>query len=198
MGCESPTSITCSSAEITCSPTSGKRSREPEDEAYLDNFQSHKKYLSEAIASSMNGLTFVDSLKENLMEYPPQSESISRDEFRSQYSPMSEDLDESQYPDALSNTSITTVSPHCHWRPSPARLSTLQQRRHCSESNGLRFPPSPSDACHTGDLRRSALLRSVQMRPHVHCPVVCELPLAREQEMVDCRRSNSVRRGFGS
>lgn len=37
---------------VACS--SGKRSRDPEDEVYVDNLNSHKRYLSEVIYSSFN------------------------------------------------------------------------------------------------------------------------------------------------
>ena len=42
-----------------------------------------------------------------------------------------------------------------------------------------RFPSSPNDACHTGDLRRTALLRSVQMRAQPHSSLLtCDLLFA--------------------
>ncbi|KAI9104296.1 hypothetical protein K1719_022868 [Acacia pycnantha] len=51
----------------TPSPVS-KRARDPEEEVYLDNFHSQKRYLSEIMASSLNGLTVGDSLPDNLLE----------------------------------------------------------------------------------------------------------------------------------
>ncbi|KAL0903172.1 hypothetical protein M5K25_027529 [Dendrobium thyrsiflorum] len=65
MGCES-----------TAASPGGKRGRDREEEVYLDNLHSHKRYLSEIMASSLNGLTVGDSLAENLMESPMRSESI--------------------------------------------------------------------------------------------------------------------------
>ncbi|KAA3471430.1 homeobox protein Hox-B3-like [Gossypium australe] len=66
---------TSSTSTSTHSPT-GKRSRDPEDEVYLDNLRSHKRFLSEIMASSLNGLTVGDSLPENLMESPARSEGM--------------------------------------------------------------------------------------------------------------------------
>lgn len=162
------------SSSLTASP-SGKRSRDPEDEVYLDNLRSHKRYLSEIMASSLNGLTVGEPLSEHLME------SSQRDEFPLQYSPMSEDSDDSRYYETLSNAcsskpeSLPTspVSPYRCQRPysgfasGPPTTSypsmTSQYRQQGSDTEA-RFPSSPSDICHSGDLRRAALLRSVQMR----------------------------------
>lgn len=155
---------------------------------YLDNFHSHKRYLSEMMASSLNGLTVGDSLTESLMESP------SRDDVTAPYSPMSEDSDDPRFicdPNAsspvhpdLASRPTSPVSPHRHQKPLCALFSggnpyplpgcTLpsvlcshpRQRR--SDSDG-RFPSSPSDMCHTADLRRTALLRSVQMRTQPNC-----------------------------
>ncbi|KAF6157018.1 hypothetical protein GIB67_039779 [Kingdonia uniflora] len=172
MGCESSSS----------SPSSGKRNREPEDEAYLDNFHSHKRYLSEVMASSLNGLSVGDSVPENIMESPARVESICnlRDEISSQYSPMSEDFEDSR----CNPESVPTspCSPHRHQRtlgglPSTPPTSyslgcnltsmtcSSQNRQRGSDSEG-RLPSSPSDICHSSDLRRTALLRSVHMRTH--------------------------------
>ena len=122
-----------------------------------------------------------------------------RDEFSPQCSPMSEDTDDSRYCDTTS-CPTSPVSPHHHQRMSPARASisnphppppstsfanaacSPHPRQRGSDSDCIRFPPSPNDVCHTGDLRRTALLRSVQMRAHPHCPVAYELPFGREQE----------------
>ncbi|XP_010259371.1 PREDICTED: uncharacterized protein LOC104598831 [Nelumbo nucifera] len=193
--------------ESSSSP-SGKRSRDPDDEVYLDNFHSHKRYLSEIMASSLNGLTVGDSLPESLMESPARSESMCypRDEISLQYSPMSEDSEESRYcdtplsaymsqPDSLPTS---PVSPHRYQRSlgafTPATpttsyslgcaLSTIacsQPRNRGSDSEG-RFPSSPSDICHSADLRRAALLRSVQMRAQPPGPPAYELPFSQGQE----------------
>ncbi|KAM6552017.1 hypothetical protein CsatB_001825 [Cannabis sativa] len=181
-----------SSSSTTLSP-GAKRSRDPEDEVYVDNLHSHKRYLSEIMASSLNGLTVGDPLPENLMESPARSEGnvYVRDEFSLQYSPMSEDSDDSRFCDApLSTTSSqpesapsSPVSPYRYNKPlsgfhsvpstSPhsqhsygcalATITCSQPRQRSSDSDG-RFPSSPSDICHSADLRRAALLRSVQMR----------------------------------
>ncbi|XP_044480978.1 uncharacterized protein LOC123207533 [Mangifera indica] len=176
MGSESNSTTTS-----TSSPSStGKRSRDPEDEVYLDNLRSHKRYLSEIMASSLNGLTVGDPLSENLMESP------ARDELPMQYSPMSEDSDDSRFCEAhihncLSQSdSLPTrpISPHRYQRPlsgfssAPSTssypshncsVSGSQPRQRGSDSEG-RFPSSPSDICYSADLRRAALLRSVQTR----------------------------------
>ncbi|KAI0510787.1 hypothetical protein KFK09_011396 [Dendrobium nobile] len=179
MGCES-----------TAASPSGKRGRDPEEEVYLDNLHSHKRYLSEIMASSLNGLTVGDSLAENLMDSPMRSESICypRDEIASQYSPMSEDSDDSRFCEnpisstvhseaTTSNTS--PVSPHRHQRTQIGPVTTMfpplpsctlaavvcsHSRQQRGSDNDSRFPSSPNDVCHTGDLRRTALLRSVQIR----------------------------------
>lgn len=106
-----------------------------------------------------------------------------------QYSPMSEDSDDSRYCEVTVNNcssqsdSLPTspVSPHRYQRPlsgfsyapstssyhshscSVTGATCSQPRQRGSDSEG-RFPSSPSDICHSGDLRRAALLRSVQMR----------------------------------
>ncbi|XP_054808582.1 uncharacterized protein LOC129310690 [Prosopis cineraria] len=169
----------------TSSPSS-KRTRDPEEEVYLDNFHSHKRYLSEIMASSLNGLTVGDSLPDNLLESPARSDSMLsvRDEMSSQYSPMSEDSDESRYCETTTNSCssqpesrpTSPVSPYRYQRPlsafssAPSSSSNAshgstvpQPRQRGSDSEG-RFPSSPSDICHSADLRRAALLRSVQMR----------------------------------
>ncbi|KAI3773186.1 hypothetical protein L6452_04390 [Arctium lappa] len=165
-----------SSSTLASSPT-GKRSRDPEDEVYVDNLHSHKRYLSEIMASSLNGLSVVDPLPENLMDSPARSDSMFylRDEVP--YSPMSEDLDECRYYESNASQPdsqpTSPVSPYRFQRlastfspgPSSAAVTASQSRQRGSESEG-RFPSSPSDICHSADLRRAALLRSVQMRTH--------------------------------
>lgn len=191
--------------ETGCSSPSGKRSRDPEDEVYVDNLHSHKRYLSEIMASSLNGLTVGESLSENLMDSPARSEGMCypRDEVCSQYSPMSEDSDDTRYydtsqHDGLSNPS-SPVSPHRYQRPlagfssSPPPYSypslscnitdraCSQPRQRGSDSEG-RFPSSPSDICHSADLRRAALLRSVQMKAQPPSPPAFESPYNSSEE----------------
>ncbi|KDP28232.1 hypothetical protein JCGZ_14003 [Jatropha curcas] len=194
----------------TASPN-GKRSRDPEDEVYLDNLHSHKRYLSEIMASSLNGLTVGDPLSENLMESPARSEGMfyARDEMSLQYSPMSEDSEDSRFCETPTNIcssqpdSLPTspVSPYRYQRPFggfscapstssyPAHGCTVnsvtcsQPRQRGSDSEG-RFPSSPSDICHSADLRRAALLRSVQMRTQPLGSSSFELPFGSGQEPV--------------
>ncbi|CAH9140452.1 unnamed protein product [Cuscuta epithymum] len=192
-----PPAPSSSPAATASSSPNAKRSRDPEDEVYVDNLHSHKRYLSEIMASSLNGLTVGDNLTDDSLVYSPRSGSMCciRDDASIQYSPMSEDLDElpsyevsmhiccSSQPES---TPTSPVSPYRnHQRPfsglSPFSQSTLNPPPGCnlppvasssarqrgSDSEG-RFPSSPSDICHSADLRRAALLRSVQMRTHPH------------------------------
>lgn len=213
MGPESNSAASSSSSassSTTPSP-SGKRARDPEDEIYLDNLHSHKRYLSEIMASSLNGLTVGDPLSDNLMESPARSDSMfyPRDEMSFQYSPMLEDWDDSRFCENTINTcssqpdSIPTspVSPYRYQRPlngffsSPstsshpshgcamAPVTSTQPRQRGSDSEG-RFPSSPSDICHSADLRRAALLRSVQMRTQSPGPLSYELPFGSGQDPV--------------
>ncbi|KAI3783220.1 hypothetical protein L2E82_13285 [Cichorium intybus] len=181
-------SVTASPSSSTAASPSGKRSRDPEDEVYVDNLHSHKRYLSEIMASSLNGLSVGDSLPENLMDSPARSDSMFylRDELGLQYSPMSEDLDECRYcesnacspsPSQTDSQPTSPVSPYRFQRlpttfspgptsstyPGAPAMTASQARQRGSDSEG-RFPSSPSDICHSADLRRAALLRSVQMR----------------------------------
>ncbi|CAN1186774.1 hypothetical protein LINPERPRIM_LOCUS11032 [Linum perenne] len=182
------------SASPSSSPSqssNGKRARDCEDEVYLDNLHSSKRYLSEMMASSLNGLTVGDSLQDNLMDSPARSESLYyfREEMPlQQYSPMSEDSDDSRFCETLPGTTYSSqpdsvptcpVSPYRYQRPlsgfSCAGSSSIAHSLHScvastqsrpprgSDSEG-RFPSSPSDICHSADLRRAALLRSVQIR----------------------------------
>ncbi|XP_042041386.1 uncharacterized protein LOC121786836 isoform X1 [Salvia splendens] len=169
-------------------PPSAKRGRDPEDEVYVDNLNSHKRYLSEIMASSLNGLTVGDTLSDNLMDSPVRSDTMMpylRDETSVQYSPMSEDSDDSRYYESSNTCSsqpesapTSPVSPYrCQkpFVPGPSTTSypshgsivsssaSPQSRQRGSDTEG-RFPSSPSDICHSADLRRAALLRSVQMR----------------------------------
>ncbi|KAL2556608.1 putative protein TPRXL [Forsythia ovata] len=190
------------SSSLPASP-SGKRSRDPEDEVYLDNLRSHKRYLSEIMASSLNGLTVGEPLSENLMESPQRSESMLylRDELSLQYSPMSEDLDDLRYYETSTNAcsskpeSLPTspVSPYKCQRPfsgfasGPPTTSypsvTSSQLRQQGSDSETRFPSSPSDICHSGDLRRAALLRSVQMRGQPPGSLPIESPCSPGQEL---------------
>ncbi|KAL5228726.1 hypothetical protein ABZP36_016991 [Zizania latifolia] len=202
----------------------GKRGRGAEEDVYVDNLHSHKRYLSEIMASSLNGLSVGDSVSENIMMSPVRLESTSsfRDEIISQYSPMSEDSDDYRYYDTQvnGNGSQTDVmvspstspisSPHRVFKPNSGfssanpytlpncSLSTAvcSNARHGAESEG-RFPSSPNDMSHCGDLRRTALLRSVQMR--VQGPNAYELSFSsgHEQEQeCDHERSHGVEHGL--
>ncbi|OWM80078.1 putative protein TPRXL isoform X2 [Punica granatum] len=197
----SNTSATSSSSPSTATAGSpcGKRARDPEDEVYVDNLHSHKRYLSEIMASSLNGLTVGDPLSENLMESPARSESMFylRDDMSLQYSPMSEDSDDSRYcetgPASESLPTSPVSSPHRTQRPlsvfqsvppTTASSSTSSQSRQRGSDSEGRFPSSPSDICHSADLRRAALLRSVQMRTQPSAPSAYDLHFGSVQESV--------------
>ncbi|CAN6469181.1 unnamed protein product [Victoria cruziana] len=137
------------------------------------------------------------------LDSPARSETIgySRDELCSPYSPMSEDSDDFRCCEPSSSTSIaqsdscsrptSPVSPcrHHHRTIFGCTATTLpasslcipslvmgssQQRQRSTESEG-RFPSSPSDICHSPDLRRAALLRSVQMKAQPQRPLAFDL-----------------------
>lgn len=56
----SPAIGASTSSSATSSPSgSGKRNREPEDEVYLDNLHSHKRYLSEVLSLPSLNLLFL-------------------------------------------------------------------------------------------------------------------------------------------
>ncbi|XP_071718814.1 uncharacterized protein [Rutidosis leptorrhynchoides] len=195
-----------SSSTTTVASPSGKRTRDPEDEVYVDNLHSHKRYLSEIMASSLNGLSVGDPLSENLMDSPARSDSMFylRDELPLQYSPMSEDLDECRYyesnvcsptpslPDSQPTSPVspyrfqrlaaTTFSPGPSYPGAPA-VTPSQARQRGSEPEG-RFPSSPSDICHSADLRRAALMRSVQMRTQPMGSSQYDTPFSPMQETV--------------
>ncbi|XP_020538506.1 uncharacterized protein LOC105642597 isoform X2 [Jatropha curcas] len=131
------------------------------------------------------------------------------DEMSLQYSPMSEDSEDSRFCETPTNIcssqpdSLPTspVSPYRYQRPFggfscapstssyPAHGCTVnsvtcsQPRQRGSDSEG-RFPSSPSDICHSADLRRAALLRSVQMRTQPLGSSSFELPFGSGQEPV--------------
>ncbi|KAH9626004.1 hypothetical protein KSS87_016817 [Heliosperma pusillum] len=171
-------------SESNSASPSGKRSRDPEDEIYVDNLNSHKRYLSEMMASSLNGLTVGDAMPETIMDSPARSESMCypRDEMSLQYSPMSEDLDDMRYYEtpmsACSSQSesrpTSPVSPYRYkpmgacCSPPSTSLPSSEPRQRGSDTEA-RFPSSPSDICHSSDLRKTALLRSVQMRAQPSC-----------------------------
>lgn len=197
-----------------------KRIRPAEDEVYLDNYHVQKRYLSEVMASSLNGLKVGDSLSggarlplpnfdplespagtetgclsKSLSSFPSNGEELSTlDSY------MSDDSDESicyrfgrysetpqRMPLPLSEP-LRPISPRipckspncsggqfvatsCNGLPgSSGALSTLSmplpcsQARQCAPDAESRFPPSPSDPWYSADLRRAALLRSLQMR----------------------------------
>ncbi|PWA83170.1 hypothetical protein CTI12_AA170660 [Artemisia annua] len=181
-----------------------KRSRDPEDDVYVDNLHSHKRYLTEIMASSLNGLSVGDPLPENLMDSPARSDSMFylRDELPLQYSPMSEDLDECRYyesnacspsPSQTDSQPTSPVSPYRFQRhastfspgpyPGAPAVTPAQARQRGSDTEG-RFPSSPSDICHSADLRRAALLRSVQMRTQPMGSSQFDAPFSPMQEAV--------------
>lgn len=161
------------------------------------------------MASSLNGLTVGDSLPDNLMESPARSESLFslRDDISLQYSPMSEDSDDSRFcetpvhscssqPDSRPGSPVSPCRyqrPHNAFSSAPttslnvshgfpvSAVTSSQSRQRGSDSDG-RFPSSPSDICHSADLRRAALLRSVQMRTHPAGSASLELPYGSGQE----------------
>ncbi|KAJ1283672.1 hypothetical protein BS78_03G146600 [Paspalum vaginatum] len=162
------------------------------------------------MASSMSGLSVGDSVADNIIGSPVRLENIScvRDEMITQYSPVSEESDDYRYYDTQLNTNGNQTdilgSPSTSPVSSPHRFQKLQTwfssasplplpsyslsaavcspaHRGCGTEHEGRIPLSPSDMCHGGDLRRTALLRSVQMR--VQSPHPCDLlSSAHEQE----------------
>ncbi|RCV25361.1 hypothetical protein SETIT_5G160400v2 [Setaria italica] len=154
------------------------------------------------MASSMNGLSVGDSVADNIMVSPVRLENAScfRDEMITQYSPMSEESDDYRYcdtqvntngsqTDAMSSPSTSPISsPHRFQKPhtwfssanpyplpscSLSAVVCAHARRSSGTEHEGRIPSSPNDMCHGGDLRRTALLRSVQMR--VQSPHPCDL-----------------------
>ncbi|XP_066308893.1 uncharacterized protein [Miscanthus floridulus] len=191
-------------AAMSLAPSGGKRGRvpDPEEDVYVDNLHSHKRYLTEIMASSMNGLSVGDSAPDNIMGSPMRLENAYciRDEMSMQYSPMSEESDDYRYydtqvntngnqTDVLGNSSTSPASsPHRPQKlhtwfssacPYPLPSCSLPAvvcspaRRGCGTEQEGRIPSSPNDMCHGGDLRRAALLRSVQMR--VQSPHLCDV-----------------------
>jgi hypothetical protein len=201
------------------SAITGKRSRVVEDEIYYDNYHVHKRYLTEVMASSLNGLKVGESesctqrasppLPENMVS-PAQTEAgaLSRsassfpshgDELSTLDSPMSEDSDDSvgyrmgvaselspYMPVSCTEATSSHVSIRRSQRPSYSTSSyssemapwqqtpppytpslplpcSSQSRVKIPDGEG-RLPPSPNDPTQSADLRRAALMRSVQIR----------------------------------
>ncbi|KAK3160803.1 hypothetical protein QOZ80_1BG0064770 [Eleusine coracana subsp. coracana] len=163
----------------------GKRGRDAEEDVYVDNLHSHKRYLSEIMASSMNGLSVGDSVTDNTMGSPVRLENAPcfRDEtivseksedFRSYDNQVNASRNQTDM-SSLSTSPISsanrfqkpnTYSSSGNQYPLPScSLSAVASSnvRRGTENEG-RIPSSPNDMCHSGDLRRTALLRSVQMR----------------------------------
>ncbi|XP_024538241.1 uncharacterized protein LOC112348976 [Selaginella moellendorffii] len=154
----------------------GKRIREGDDEVYLDNYYSNKRYLTEVISSCLNGLKvadvdiasaaipdenedFGDSLDPGavLAKSFSSARSYLGEDHVALDSPMSDDGDEqfmsvSTSPSRSSSRSLNSSPP------------TSSLPRHLHESECCRLPPSPSDPCHPPDLRRAALMRALQIR----------------------------------
>eukprot|EP00249_Psilotum_nudum_P011807 c23395_g1_i1 orf=279-1367(-) len=185
---------------------SGKRTRSAEDELFLDNYHMQKRYLSEVMASSFDGLKVGDSLPEDIQTSPQTFDliestahtelgCISRstssfpsncEEMSTLDSLMSDESDESIGYRVWRNNETAKRNLTCHSDPvSPSAQRILTNNgshpdgmcsmlpmatcpvncsRQRATETGSRFPPSPSDPCYPGDLRRTALLRSVQMR----------------------------------
>lgn len=124
-----------------------------------------------------------------------------------QYSPMSEDSDDSRFCETPVHSCSSQqdshpscpVSPYRYPRPqnvfysasstssnashgsTVSAVTSSQPRQRGSDSEG-RFPSSPSDICHSADLRRAALLRSVQMRTQPPGSASLELPFGSGHE----------------
>ncbi|KAE9589483.1 hypothetical protein Lalb_Chr21g0309471 [Lupinus albus] len=138
-GSTSPSSSSSSSSPIA------KRIRDPEEEVYIDNLRSHKRYLSQSLTSS-----------------PASSPHRYQRPHNAFLSPA---------PSTSSNASALST------------VTCSQPRQRGSDSEG-RFPSSPSDICYSANLRRAALLRSVQMRTHPSGSASMELPFGSGQEPV--------------
>ncbi|KAK3164324.1 hypothetical protein QOZ80_1AG0016040 [Eleusine coracana subsp. coracana] len=163
----------------------GKRGRDAEEDVYVDNLHSHKRYLSEVMASSMNGLSVGDSVTDNAMRSPVRMENTPCFRDETTVSEKSEDfrsydnqVNTSRNQTDMSSSSTSPISsPNRFQKPNTCSSSGNQYPlpssslsavassnvRRGTEHEG-RIPSSPNDMCHSGDLRRTALLRSVQMR----------------------------------
>lgn len=200
---------------------SGSKRVRPEDEVYLDNFHVHKRYLSEVMASSLNGLkvgdTFSGGSKVVPQTFDPMdsptitetagvSKSLSSypsngDELSTLDSYMSDDSDDSicyrsgRYYETPQRTlsslcdSLRAASPLKSSKGVPSGYSMSSVPLPCTQPKQRvpdaesRFPPSPSDPCYAADLRRAALLRSLQMR--AQSPVAISDAAAADDEAVD-------------
>ncbi|KAJ6710570.1 hypothetical protein OIU74_011438 [Salix koriyanagi] len=109
------------------------------------SINSHKRYLSEIMASSLNGLTVGDPLQENLMESP------ARDELSLQYSPMSEDFDDSRF----CETPVNSCSPQSESLPGSPVSPYRQQRSHCGFSSAPYSSSFSSHGCSVVSLPHS-------------------------------------------
>lgn len=203
----------------------GNKRTRPEDEVYLDNLLVHKRYLSEVMASSLNGLKVGDSLpggsKTMSQTFDPMdspaltetggfSKSLSSypsngDELSTLDSYMSDDSDDSicYRTGRYCETPQRMLSSLCD--SSRAASSLKSFKGVASSANGLpissvplpctqpkqrvpdaesRFPPSPSDPCYAADLRRAALLRSLQLR--AQSPVAISDAAAADEAVDEC------------
>ncbi|KAJ6710569.1 hypothetical protein OIU74_011438 [Salix koriyanagi] len=118
------------------------------------SINSHKRYLSEIMASSLNGLTVGDPLQENLMESPARSADtmfFARDELSLQYSPMSEDFDDSRF----CETPVNSCSPQSESLPGSPVSPYRQQRSHCGFSSAPYSSSFSSHGCSVVSLPHS-------------------------------------------
>lgn len=206
----------------------GKRTRAAaDDEAFLDNFHTHKRYLTEVMASSLNGLKVGEATSDNnnnprsspplldaamnVMMSPAHTETAALSRSASSFptshgddtstldSPMSDDSDESVGYRMGRVSEVSPFMPISNTKTvstSTAAVSPVLPRRNTTSISGYlmgvasqqqtpppytpslpfpcsqprvkdsegRLPPSPSDPCQSADLRRAALMRSLQMR----------------------------------
>ncbi|KAI5071352.1 hypothetical protein GOP47_0013603 [Adiantum capillus-veneris] len=208
---------------------SGSKRVRAEDEVYLDNFHVHKRYLSEVMASSLNGLKVGDSFSGGskvspqtfepmdspaLTETAGVSKSLSSypsngDELSTLDSYMSDDSDDSicyrtgrycETPQrtfsSLSDSSRAASPLKSSKGPfggnnavvsafslSSMPLPCTQPKQRVPDAES-RFPPSPSDPCYAADLRRAALLRSLQLR--AQSPVAISDAAAVDEAVDEC------------
>ncbi|KAG5251886.1 protein TPRXL [Salix suchowensis] len=165
-----------SASTSTPSTPNGKRSRDLEDEI---------------MASSLNGLTVGDPLQENLMESPARSADtmfFARDELSLQYSPMSEDFDDSRF----CETPVNSCSPQSESLPGSPVSPYRQQRSHCGfssapysssfSSHGCSVVSLPHSLVKEARIPRGCTLRSVQMRTQPAGSSSFELPFGSGDE----------------
>ncbi|KAH7439878.1 hypothetical protein KP509_04G079900 [Ceratopteris richardii] len=189
---------------------SGSKRVRPDDEVYLDNFHSHKRYLSEVMASSLNSLKVGDSLSGGLkgssqasdpIDSPALTETCGISKSLSSYPSNGDELStlDSYMSDESDNDSVCYRTGRVYYRNPQRALSSfcesgiaspvksskgvssgtnaiisgfsmsspplpcIQSKQRVPDAEA-RFPSSPSDPCYSADLRRAALLRSLQMR----------------------------------